>query len=119
MIEESKTWNDTYELTKADKVAHREAKECRNCRKPFDKVTVIKTCHHSWDTKVEYGPNREVVKREYLTALCRGCNINISNKNVALPCFAHNATKYDNKFIIKGIKGDFESKTKSGYRIFC
>ena len=53
MIDEVNTWNDTYELTNADKVAHRAATQCRNCHRPFGTGQAVKTCHHSWDAKVE------------------------------------------------------------------
>ena len=85
MIEESKTQNDTYELTDPEKVAQGEAKKCKNCCRPFDEVKVIKTCHHSWDTEIVYGSNGEVVKSNY---------INITNRNVKFPFFDHNATQY-------------------------
>ena len=80
---------------------------------------VIKICHHSWDAKVVRGPHNEILKGNYIGALCQGCNLRISNKRVTLPCFAHNATKYDNKFIIKGIKGNFQNGTELSSSILC
>ena len=61
-------------------------------------------------TKVEYGHDGEIIKSNYIGALYVGCDNSINIKNVTLPAFAHNANRYDKKFIIHGIKGKFKSK---------
>ena len=59
------------------------------------------------------------LKGNYIAAPCQGCNINISNKKVTLPCYAHNSSKYDCKFIVKGIRGNFENNANLSSNILC
>ena len=60
MIKESRSWNETYELTKQDEKDHKNATNCKNCNNKFDGKTVIKTCHHRWDAKVVRGANNNL-----------------------------------------------------------
>ena len=95
MIEEAKTWNDKYELTKPEQDKYDESTNCCFCKANFKKKNLVKVIHHRWNQKVERGPNNEVLKGNFIGAACSPYNIKISYKRAELPCFAHNSSKYD------------------------
>ena len=64
---------------------------------------ITKVRHHRWTEKVEYDTSRKLIKGNYVGALCSLCNFLISEKQQTLPCFAHNAGKYDIRYVIEGI----------------
>ena len=65
MIEEAKTWNDTYELTNAERDKYNESTNCCFCKANFKKNNLVKVIHHRWNQKVERGPNNEVLKGNF------------------------------------------------------
>ena len=44
-----------------------------------------------------------VLKGNCIGALCLICNINVTEKQNILPCFAHFSGRYDLKFVLEGI----------------
>jgi len=65
------------------------AQVCEDCQQPF-KDASSKCRDHDHITKA------------YRSALCKSCNNKKKIQNV-LPLFAHNATNYDNHFVIRGL----------------
>ena len=79
---------------------------------------IVKVRHHQWSRKIIYDENKKHLNGNYIGALCSQCNFRISEKQRTLPCFGHNAGKYDIKFVIDGItdeKTDVISKPGENY----
>ena len=78
----------------------------------------MKVRHHQHDAEVVIdNVTKEVIKSNYIGALCSRCNIRITMAIRKLPCFAHNATRYDNHFVLSGMTSDFHEPSlisKSG-----
>ena len=106
LMEQSKTkWNEEPILSEKYIIEHEKATVCMFCEENFNDEK-IKVRHHAWDIEVEYEKINgiDIVKKSnYLGASCQGCNLKISLKRATLPVFTHNGSKYDHKFIIKGI----------------
>ena len=114
MEEEKKKWNSEPVLTKSEVKDYLSKKKCMFCDAEFGSknrfgTDVQKVRHHRWNTSVEYDNFKNVVKSNYIGAACQACNLRISLKRATLPVYAHNAGKYDHKFVLHGIKDNLSS----------
>ena len=64
-----------------------------------------KHAHHRWDAIPIY-ENQKLVKGNYLGALCNKCNWKISINGKELPVFAHNAGRFESKYILRNLNSD-------------
>ena len=82
--------------------------KCEVCECIYTKKKHFKVRYHEWDAKVVRDDvAKQVIKCNYIGALCSTCNINITMKLNKLPVFAHNATRYDNHFVLSDITDEF------------
>ena len=65
---------------------------------------ITKHRHHNWSQKVERNNEGNILKGNYVGALCLICNINVTEKQNILPRFARFSGRYDTKFLSQGIK---------------
>ena len=96
------SWNDTPQLTRDDNIKFIAAKKCQICNVEFTNEK-NKIRHHSWHRRVEYNDEGEIIKGNYIGALCSPCNLQISCKDRTLPVIAHCGGRYDSKFFIDAL----------------
>ena len=109
--------NDEPILTETDWANYRAADKCHHCNRVFNpEKKVFKVRHHDWLADVTYGPNKKVIKGNYVAALCRGCNFRITEKRRTLTCIAHHGSLYDSRYILQGLtsKDDAQILAKPG-----
>ena len=106
MTEFTKSWDIIPCLTESEKIAHKNATHCKICEKEFTKEKPSHR-HHSWTKKVICNPDGTIKNSNYLAALCSNCNMKITLKRNNMNTFAHNASGYDSKFILKGATDNF------------
>ena len=93
--------NDTPILTQADWINYHAAVKYHHCNKVFNpEQEVVKVRHHDWLAEVKC-ENKEVVKGNYVAALCPGCDFKISEKRHMLPCIGHHGSLYDSRYILE------------------
>ena len=94
-------------LTKEDEINFQNSTKCMVCDINFNtkknEKDIVKVRHHRWSDNVEYDTDGNVQKGNYIGALCNSCNFMISEKQKTLPCFAHNGSNYDIRYVIDGV----------------
>ena len=115
MDSEAEQWERRAILSDKEESLFLKAKHCMFCNVDLvrggdvmQSNTAVR--HHRWDSQVEYGyenGRRIVTKGNYIGAACNSCNLKISTKKATLPIFAHNAGRYDHKFLLEGLNMNF------------
>jgi hypothetical protein len=93
--------NEVPVLTEHDKFNFDYTTHCPICDSPFSDV-IVKCKHHDHTRTIEKDVQGNIIKGNYVCALCRQCNLKITHKRKCMPVVIHNGGKYDFKNLLKG-----------------
>lgn len=80
-------------------------KKCELCELVF-KSSQSKHRHHEHTIFPIYNSKNELIKGNYVGALCATCNIQITLKRECMQVISHNGGAYDMKFVAMGLSGE-------------
>ena len=97
-------------LTKPNIKAFYSATHCGHCKGEFSRMpSKSKHKHHDHTIHPVYDDKGNIIKGNYLDALCSFCNLRVTSKRKHAICLFHNGSSYDVPQLMKGLTSNKEN----------